>query len=138
MKIERAPTEDLPKAQEFYSSVGYYSEIQPDDIVFSAKDDDKIIGIVRIAPEEGTLVLRGMMIAESHQRKGIGTMMIKRLEQSIGERDCFCIPHAWLEGFYGQIGFKKIEDGLAPIHLQARIKENRKKYPHLIMMKRSV
>ena len=138
MKVTMEPQSNFPKAQEFYSTVEYYSEIQPSDIVFSAYENDDIIGVVRIAPENGSLVLRGMMIAPSHQRKGIGTLMIKELEKSIGDQDCYCIPHDWLEGFYGQIEFKKIVDNEAPQHLQERILENRKKYPHLIMMKRSV
>ena len=138
MKIQKEQQSNFVKAQEFYSTVEYYSEIQPNDIVFSAYDKENIIGVVRIAPENKALVLRGMMIAPSHQRKGIGTLMIKELEKSIGSQDCYCITHDWLEGFYGQIGFKKVEDIQSPKHLQERITENRKKYPHLIMMKRSV
>ncbi|OFZ19756.1 MAG: hypothetical protein A2Z20_00270 [Bdellovibrionales bacterium RBG_16_40_8] len=62
--------------------------------------------------------------------------MLRGLEKSLDNQDCFCIPHGWLEGFYCQIDFEKIEANLAPVHLQEKIAENRKKYPQLIMMKR--
>ena len=79
----------------------------------------------------------GDMIAPDFQRHGTGTRMLQELERHIGPKDCFCLPHGWLEGFYGQIGFKKIADEHAPLHLQERLKENRKKYPQLIAMQRS-
>jgi len=136
MIIQKDLQSDFPKAQVFYSSVKYYSKIQSEDIVFSARDDNEIVGVVRLALENECLVLRGMMIAKSHQRKKIGSLMLGELEKSIGAQDCFCIPHGWLEGFYGQIGFEKVEESLAPLHLQKRINANREDYPHLIMMKR--
>lgn len=136
MTIQKESESNISKAQEFYSSVEYYAQIQPQDIVFSAYDDENIVGVVRLTPENNTLVLRGMMVSKSHQRKGIGSLMLKELEKAIDEQDCYCIPHDWLEGFYGQIGFVKVNDVDAPPHLQERILENRKKYPHLIMMKR--
>ncbi len=137
MIIEKIDPSDFQKAQDFYSSVGYTPKIQQSDIVLCAFEESKIIGVVRIAHEHEVLVLRGMMIAEEHQRQGLGTKMIKKLEHSIGKNDCFCIPHDWLEGFYGQIGFIKTEDCLGPKHLQTRLIEVRKEHPHLILMKRS-
>jgi hypothetical protein len=50
--------------------------------------------------------------------------------------ECFCLPHAWLEGFYGIIGFAGIEDDDAPPHLRIRLAESRRKHPQLIVMRR--
>lgn len=137
IKVEIEKKSNFPKAQEFYSSVEYFSKIQPEDIVFSAYEGGRIIGVVRIAEEHDVLVLRGMMVATAFQRKGVGTLMIKELEKAIGDRDCYCIPHDWLQGFYGQVGFTQIDSTQAPPHLEQRIKEYRRQYPDLIMMKRN-
>ena len=126
----------ITQAQDFYASLGYQIQIQSSDYVVAAFDNDQIIGVVRLSFDEGTITLRGMMIAPAYQRQGIGTMLIKSLEPTIGTKTCWCIPHGWLEGFYGQIGFKKIDEDKAPLFLQERIKEARKKWPHVILMVR--
>jgi len=64
--------------------------------------------------------------------------MLKEIEKHIGLKDCFCLPHGWLEDFYSQINFCKISDIDALPHLYSRLIENRKKYPQLIVMKRSL
>jgi hypothetical protein len=46
-----------------------------DCAVISAKAEDKIV-VVRLSQESGVLVLRGMRIAQSYQRQGIGTQML--------------------------------------------------------------
>lgn len=134
--IEQLSQNNFPQAQDFYQSVGYFSPIQPSDLVIGAYDAQKIIGIVRIAFEENTAVLRGMMIDLNHQRQGIGTHMLQKLEKYIGMRECFCLAHDWLENFYGQIRFFKISEIEAPVFLQKRLVENKKTYPHLIIMRR--
>lgn len=134
--IRRIGHQHFHDAQNFYHSVGYLQPIQTDDIVFAAYSQSTIIGVVRLATEEGHLVLRGMMIAPSHQRRGVGSLMLNELKEYIGANDCFCLPHGWLESFYSQIGFVKVEEQQAPRHLQERLNENRKKYPQLIVMRR--
>ncbi|MCB0357339.1 MAG: GNAT family N-acetyltransferase [Bdellovibrionales bacterium] len=137
MIIQKESITNYTYAQKFYSSVGYFTEIQAKDIVFSAYKKNKIIGLVRLSPENNLLVLRGMMISQRHQRKGVGSLLLKELEKTLSYQDCFCLPHSWLESFYGQIGFQKINESTAPQFLQERLIENKIKYPHLIIMKRS-
>ena len=135
-KISKMAANQFSEAQEFYTSVGYLQSIQQTDIVVSATLGNQVIGIVRLAFEEGFTILRGMMIAPHCQRRGIGTLMLNELRKHI-TNDCLCLPHGWLEEFYGQIGFQKIEPEEAPEHLQKRLIENQKKYPRLIVMKRA-
>jgi N-acetylglutamate synthase-like GNAT family acetyltransferase len=136
LKITFATEQEFQSAQDFYTSVGYTSSIHSNDTVLAASYNSKIIGVVRIAYEHNIPVLRGMMIAEEFQRKGIGTLMLKELETKI-KSNCFCLPHDWLESFYGQIGFKKIQTQTAPNFLKERLEDNKKKYPHLIIMQRT-
>jgi N-acetylglutamate synthase-like GNAT family acetyltransferase len=130
-------TADFPKVQAFYASVGYFGMVTEDCTVISAKCGDDIIGAVRLAPENGVLVLRGMQIAPSYQRKGIGTRMLREVSKFIGSRECFCLPHAWLRSFYGIIGFARIEGDDAPPHLRERLAEYRKKHWRGILMRRA-
>jgi N-acetylglutamate synthase-like GNAT family acetyltransferase len=136
--ILRETAADFTDVQAFYASVGYFQAITADCVVISAKAEDKIVGAVRLSQESGVLVLRGMQIAQSYQRQGIGTRMLWVLSKFIGSQECFCLPHAWLEGFYGIIGFAKIEDAEAPPHLLERLAESRKKHSQLILMRRAV
>ncbi len=135
--IRREMTADFPKVQAFYASVGYFGMVTEDCTVFSAKCGDDVIGAVRLAPENGVLVLRGMEIAPPYRRKGIGTRMLREISKSIDSRECFCLPHAWLEGFYGIIGFAKIEDDDAPPHLRERLAEYRKRHWQGLVMRRA-
>jgi N-acetylglutamate synthase-like GNAT family acetyltransferase len=126
----------FPDAQAFYASVGYYGAIANDCTVFATRLDGSIIGVARLAPEQGVTVLRGMMIAEDCQRNGIGSRMLRFMEPYMGGSDVFCLPHGWLEEFYGQIGFVKIDPLKAPKHLQERLIDQKTKYPHMIIMSR--
>lgn len=80
-----------PQAQNFYESVGYHQPIQLDDLVVAAELDSKISGVVRLAFENDCIVLRGMMVAPTLQRKGVGTMMLRELERHMGSRDVYGI-----------------------------------------------
>ena len=134
--ISCEPANNFPAIETFYASVGYAGFIAPNSVVIAARDGDAIVGAARIARENGILVLRGMMIAPSHQRRGLGTRMLSELDKHIGHSECFCLPHGWLQHFYGQIGFVAIADDLSPSHLWERLKAGRIKYPQLVIMRR--
>jgi N-acetylglutamate synthase-like GNAT family acetyltransferase len=127
----------LSEVQTFYASVGYFQVVTADCIVISARSRDTIVGVVRLSPENGVQVLRGMRIAPSYQRRGIGARMLWEISKFVRSQECFCLPHAWLEGFYGIIGFARIEDDDAPPHLRKRLAESRRRHPQLIVMRRS-
>ena len=130
--ISDEPADNFSAIETFYASVGYLGLIAPSSIVIAARDGDVIVGAARIARENGILVLRGMMIAPSHQRRGLGTRMLWALDKHIGRGQCFCVPHGWLQNFYGQIGFATITDDFSPSHLRERLKAGRIKKPQLM------
>lgn len=103
-----------------YSRMGYAGGISPDDTAWLAEMAGEWIGVVRVAPEHGVLVLRGMRIVERWQRRGIGTRMLAEVGSWLGSRPCYCIPHSHLAGFYGQIGFVEIAPAAAPAFLSSR------------------
>ena len=134
--ISCEPPNNFPAIQTFYASIGNLGLIAPSSVVIAARDGDAIVGAARIASENGILVLRGMMIPPSHQRRGLGTRMLSELDKHIGHSECFCLPHGWLQHFYGQIGFVAIADDLSPSHLWERLKAGHIKYPQLVIMRR--
>jgi GNAT superfamily N-acetyltransferase len=136
VKLDVLTADRFPDAGAFYATVGYHDAIANDCTVFAARLDDRIIGVVRLAPENGVTVLRGMMIAREHQRNGIGTQMLRFVELYLGGSDVYCLPHGWLETFYGQIGFVKIDPSGAPNHLQKRLAKQKPNHPQLIVMLR--
>jgi N-acetylglutamate synthase-like GNAT family acetyltransferase len=135
--IDREMVADFPKVQAFYASVGYSGIVTTNCVVVSAKCGDNIVGAVRLAREDGVLVLRGMRIAPSYQRQRIGTRMLWQVSKVLGARECYWLPHAWLEDFYGVIEFAKVQDHDAPPQLRQRLAEYRKTNPQIIVMRRT-
>lgn len=125
----------LKDAQQFYQNCGYKTPILPSEKVVVAKIDKKIVGVVRICHEEGVKILRGMQVDRNYLRCGIGRALLLKTKDIIKDDPCYCIPHKWLEDFYGIIEFKKIEISQGPEHLQNRLRSHKEKYPHLIMMR---
>jgi N-acetylglutamate synthase-like GNAT family acetyltransferase len=123
--IRRASVEDLPRIRQFYADRQYGGGVQPQDTVLVAEVDGGLVGLVRLAPEHGTLVLRGMQVHPSFQRQGIGTRILAVLADELGEQPCFCIPYAHLTDFYARIGFGASEPERAPPFLAERLESYR-------------
>lgn len=139
VQIRKLNLNEFKQAQAFYLKVGYTLELSKANSFFGAFCDSELIGIVRLALENQIYVLRGMQIAPEFQFCGYGTKLLECLIQELGSEECYCLPHRWLEKFYGQVGFEMVSNpDLAPAFLTERLIENRKKYPHLILMKRPV
>ncbi|MBU6299547.1 MAG: GNAT family N-acetyltransferase [Alphaproteobacteria bacterium] len=136
VSLEMLPMSRFQEAQAFYATVGYFDAIADDCSVFAAQLDGRIIGVARLAPENGVMVLRGMMVAKQHQRNGVGARLLQFMAPRMAGSDVFCLPHGWLEEFYGQVGFVKIDPSEAPEHLQERLTKQRPKYPEMIIMAR--
>lgn len=137
VETRRLQPREFGLARKFYESVGYIQSINSTDRFYGAFHEDRFVGLVRLVFEEGNWVLRGMQIQPNYQFFGIGTKLIRLLDSDLGGQECFCLPHGWLAGFYGQIGFKPVTSPSdAPKFLAERFSLNQKKYPKLILMKR--
>jgi N-acetylglutamate synthase-like GNAT family acetyltransferase len=120
-EVRRATPEDISRVLNFYAERRYGGGIQPEDAVLLAERDGELVGIVRLAQEEGVVVLRGMQVHPRFQRQGIGKRLLAIVAPELDGRDCFCIPYAHLAGFYSRIGFHVIEPAKAPTFLQLRL-----------------
>jgi N-acetylglutamate synthase-like GNAT family acetyltransferase len=118
--VHRATLEDLPRIRRFYERWQYRGEVRSDDTVLIAEQDGAIIGVVRLAPEHGKTVLRGMRVVPGFQRQGIGTRLLDAVSAEL-KGPCYCIPYAHLTDFYGQIGFQVLDPRTAPDFLAERL-----------------
>lgn len=134
--ITKANESNINTVRQFYKDVGYSPTISDSEFILIAFVSNKIVGAVRLCDENGAMVLRGMFVDKEWQRKGIGTALLRKLDKIIGGKECFCLPHDYLEGFYGQIGFEKIGAEHTPPHLKKRLKEYEHIYSDLIAMRR--
>jgi GNAT superfamily N-acetyltransferase len=112
---------DISRALNFYAERRYGGGIRPEDGVLLAERDGELVGIVRLAAEDGVVVLRGMQVHPRFQRQGVGKRLLATVAQELDGRGCFCIPYAHLVDFYGEIGFRVIEPAKAPTFLRLRL-----------------
>ena len=122
MIVRIAKTAEYSGVRELYKACHYNGGVQDNDIVVIAKDD-KLIGAVRICLEHDVKTLRGMQVSSGCRVKGIGTLMLKFLQENFDMTGCYCIPYKHLKTFYGQIGFEEIQQGEAPDFLAERLKK---------------
>ena len=132
-QMRRGHKEDLEEIAGFYKSRGYDHQIDAHDDFHSAWINNQIAGVVRLVEEQGTVVLRGMQVHPDFQKRGVGRVLLRQLDQAIGGRECYCIPYSHLQDFYGMIGFKTLEDKDAPNFLQERVQKYRQKSLNVIM-----
>jgi len=135
--VRIAQSKEIERIIAAYRGWGYGGGVERTDTVRLAESEGELIGVVRVALESGTLVLRGMRIAEQWQRRGIGTRMLKTVAEWLGDRQCYCVPYSHLTGFYGQIGFVGIPPSTVPSFLALRLAEYRHRSLDVVMMQRS-
>jgi GNAT superfamily N-acetyltransferase len=121
--VRPAVAEDLPALSSFYASVGYGGGLHPDDRILVSLRSGTLVAAVRLVQEAGTLVLRGMYVAESLRGTGIGSALLERVSAEIGPDTCWCIPYVHLVDFYSGIGFRVCEAEQIPDFLGARQKK---------------
>jgi len=136
-QIRIARPDEHSRVLAVYAALGYRRTIDPADTVWLAESAEEAVGIVRVAAEQGTLVLRGMRIAEHARRQRLGTRMLDAIAEWLQGRECYCVPYPHLMGFYGQIGFTVIEPADAPAFLAGRLADYQRSGEDVILMRRS-
>ena len=123
--IHEGGAADIERVKTFYASLRRIPDAEPDDFILLAENDDRnIVAAVRLCLEGGYLILRGMLIAHAYRRQGLGKQMLRVLEPHMSGQDCYCLPFAHLETFYGTVGFETVDDA----HLSDFFRERLAKY----------
>jgi GNAT superfamily N-acetyltransferase len=137
IRIRRGSEADVGAANDFYQSCESAGRAQPGDRILFAETASEIMGLVRLCPENGHLILRGMRVRSDQQRRGVGRQLLFAAEEWIGDAECFCLPYTHLERFYGTIGFKLVPPEALPKYLQNRMAQYSGRGLSIIGMKRS-
>ena len=132
---EALPT-DMSDVLGFYEAAGYRGAVTERAVVVLARLEGEIAGLVRLEPEQGTLVLRGMQVRVDHQRHGIGMALLGAVASRLRDRSCYCVPYTHLRAFYGRIGFVEVQGKALPHFLSARAEEYRRRGLDVIVMGR--
>jgi N-acetylglutamate synthase-like GNAT family acetyltransferase len=119
MTINLAKLHDTEAIKTFYSQCGYGGGLNKEDRVLIAQLGEEIIGAVRLCPDNGFSVLRGMQILAPFQRQGIGTQLLRACTEQLVDQVCYCIPWQHLRSFYQQVGFQEV----SPVEVPALLRE---------------
>lgn len=136
IRIGLAGPQDGDAVAGLYAEAGYGAGLQPDDTVIVARSEALLVGVVRLCPEEGVMVLRGMQVRAEYQRQGIGARMLAACLPHLAEVETFCLPYAHLEGFYAAAGFARAENAALPDILAQRLAAYRIRGQDVIAMRR--
>ncbi|MEK6981789.1 MAG: GNAT family N-acetyltransferase [Candidatus Micrarchaeota archaeon] len=84
--ITEAKGTESPELIEFIKTIFPKSRIKisEQDIVFIAKDNEKLVGFVHFRELKKRQVLQGIGVSESHRNRGIGNMLVKKALQNKG------------------------------------------------------
>jgi len=126
----------LPGLRRAYEEWGYEGGIKEDDVVYVAEANRAIVGLARRTHEHDVTMLRGMQVARSYQRQGIGSSLLRAFTHDIENVVCFCVPYSHLAAFYATAGFTPMRDATAPSFLQGRLRGYRSLGLDVLVMQR--
>ena len=134
--VRVAREDELKRINDAYTAFRYSGKAEPKDTVILAERGSDLVGLVRGTVEQGVQMLRGMYVAPDTQRQGVGSALLRRFVELLGEHDCYCLPYTHLTGFYGADGFQPLAPEDAPVFLATRLTEYRKDGGDTLLMKR--
>ncbi|WP_414530124.1 GNAT family N-acetyltransferase [Nodularia chucula] len=102
LTISQAKPHDIENIKIFYSQCGYGGGVSDKDLILIAQLQEKIVGAVRLCPDNGFIVLRGMQVLAQFQHQGIGRQLLLACKEQLNDQVCYCIPWYHLQSFYQQ------------------------------------
>ncbi|MGO4476879.1 GNAT family N-acetyltransferase [Massilia sp. 2TAF26] len=127
----------LARIAGFYEAAGYGGGVSAADLTFAADLDGRLAGAVRLCEEHGDIVLRGMQVAQSFQRQGIGRALLARCIPWLDRGTAWCLPYEHLTGFYGEAGFEPAPEDALPPFLSERLARYLASGQRVLAMRRS-
>jgi len=121
IKIDVMQPAGLAEVARLYDTVGYRGGVAPADVTIAARSEGRVIGALRLCPEGGVIVLRGMHVLPGLQRQGIGRVLLDHCVPYLDRGPAYCVPYAHLVAFYGRVGFAVAPPASLPGFLAARL-----------------
>jgi GNAT superfamily N-acetyltransferase len=137
VEIAAAHLEELAEVAAFYEECGYDGAIGASDTIFLARLPNQLVGVVRLCPEEGVTVLRGMEVHAEYRRRGIGSELLRACVPLLDARPSFCLPYTHLVSFYGAVSFEVARPSRLPPFLAARLAAYRTEGRDVLAMHRT-
>lgn len=119
--VKAAEAAELAEVGKFYKTVGYGGGVSQSDVTLTARLNGCLVGAVRLCVESGVIVLRGMQVSPSFQRKGVGRALLEHCVPFLDRGPAYCVPYEHLTNFYGQVGFIVAPPELLPTFLAERL-----------------
>ncbi len=119
--ISQAQPHNTEAIKAFYSQCDYGGDVSTleEDLIIIAQLEEKIVGAVRLCPDAGFFVLRGMQVLAQFQQQGIGTRLLQVCIDQVVDQVCYCIPWQHLRSFYQKTGFQEV----APVGVPDLLRE---------------
>ena len=115
--IRIARPDGLQRIASRYPGMGHLIPAATDKTQLVADAEGELVGTLTVGPQNGTLVLHGMLVYDGWRRYGYGTQLLRALDSWLGDRECYATPDRHLVSFFGQIGFVEITVQAAPAFL---------------------
>ena len=136
INISIAPTNQFDDVRSLYARSGYTGGIADNDLVLIATDGGQVVGAVRLCPEGGVTVLRGMQVREGFQRRGIGARLLSACIPFLDKGTAYCLPYTHLVDFYLSAGFTIVGQSELPGFLSHRLASYITEGQNLLAMRR--
>jgi N-acetylglutamate synthase-like GNAT family acetyltransferase len=107
--------------------------VDPANKILLAEVDGRIVGVLRLCEEHGALVLRGMQVHRTRQRRGIGTQLLDFAITDMA-RASFCLSFDHTVEFYRRAGFAPVPETELPPFLRERVVRYRGKGDNVVPM----
>ncbi|MDF5716602.1 MAG: GNAT family N-acetyltransferase [Rhizonema sp. NSF051] len=136
LKISQAKLHDAENIKAFYNQCGYGGDLSEEALILIAQLEERIVGVVRLCPNTGFFVLRGMQVLALFQRQGVGTQLLQACSAQLADQVCYCIPWQHLKSFYQQVGFQEVSPIEVPDLLRKRFNNYISRGMNVILMRR--
>lgn len=137
IEIAVAAPGELAGVASLYAAAGYGAPVGAADTVIVARLIGRVVGAVRLCPEDGVTVLRGMQVERAFQRQGLGARLLAACLPHLAGREAFCLPYAHLARFYAAAGFETVDAPALPAFLASRLAGYRAGGQDVIAMRRT-
>ena len=131
-----AGPQDRDAIARLYAEAGYGAAPGADDTVIVAKLGATLVGVVRLCPEDGVTVLRGMQVSKAYQGQGIGARLLAACAPHMAKTETFCLPYIHLQNFYAAAGFARVHGPGLPGFLANRLAAYRGRGQDVMAMRR--
>ncbi|TFV99474.1 N-acetyltransferase [Oxalobacteraceae bacterium OM1] len=136
LRVEIARSADMPDVLALYAEGGYTGGVASADRVFVARLGSELAGAVRLCPEGGTTMLRGMQVRARYQRMGVGRALLRACVPFLDAGVAYCLPYTHLVAFYEAAGFRVAGVDEIPEFLRRRLEGYLAEGQRLLAMRR--